>query len=210
MTKKKVVEAVEDEVVKPISTLWVFFALGVLGVGLFAFFLLTASPASSSFELNGFTFEQAACPSVEGRCWQTTVVSNVGVHPITFYSDPREVDWIPVSREAVLAVLNLTYSSQNSLTIAFDEGVPGEVGVAASLLARVTGERLYNIPTRGAVYGEGTHCSLSTSRDRVVYLTQGERDAVFVRDGCVIVSARSTSSLISVVDAYVMHLLLIL
>lgn len=205
MTKKESVK--ESDSVEGISTgklvgSLVLFAAIIIG----AFWLM--QPGPSDFELNGFYFEQVACE--RGQCYETVVQTNIGVHPITFYSDPREVADIPVDREAVVAILNLTRSRNTSVTIAFDEGVPGEVGVAASLLARVTGERLYNISTSGGVYGEDVVCSQSDRYDRVVYITQTDDNGVFMSNSCIIVTASDVDNLVSVVDAYVMRLLLIL
>jgi hypothetical protein len=182
--------------------------LAVLGVVIVGAFVVLNSSAPNEFSLNGFDFVMSPCD--RGQCYETTVYTNVGVHPITFYSDPREVGDVPVDSQAVSAILNLTRSRNSSVTIGFDEGVPGEVGVAAALIARVTGERLYNISTSGAVYGQDVICEMSTATDRVIYLTQTPRDGVFYQDGCVIVSASDVDSLIPVVDAYVMRLLLIL
>lgn len=194
--------------VETIETYKVILALLALGVGLYLFLSTTSTP--DSFELNGFSFEEVRCPASESTCWQTIVVTNVAQHPIIFYSDPREVQDIPIDQEAVDVILNLTTSRNSSVTIAFDEGVPGEVGVAATLIARVTGERLYQIDTSGGVYGQDISCAQSQGLNRVIYLMQSDQEGAFVEDGCIIVTAPDSQRLRDVVDAYTMHLLLIL
>lgn len=163
---------------------------------------------AESYTYNGFEFRQVPCEI--GQCWETTVVSNIGEHPILFMHGPQEVQDIPVDPLAVERVLNLTRYQNTSAVIAFDQGVPGEVGIAATNIARITGERFYRIPTTGAVYGQTVTCDDATPMNTVVYLTQASETGVVLSDDCVLVIAENTTEIVRVADAYTLHLLQIM
>jgi hypothetical protein len=192
---------------RPIVPTWKVLGVLVLIIAFIAV-LLWATQRSESFEHNGFLFERAHCPTGEFDCWQTTVVLNVGVRPILFYYNPLQVEDILVSSTAVERVLAQVPrpNASGEIIITWDDGVPGEVAVAATSIARITGERVYRIPTRGVVYGEVT-CGHARPDRVVMYLMQAERSAVTVRDGCVLVGATSPSELIRVADAFAFALL---
>lgn len=188
-----------------VRTIWVVLAVllgiaAILGV-------LYLTQGTETLEHNGFIFEEVSCP--RGTCWQTNVVSNIGVHPITFYYNPEQLQDVPVDPAAVERVLNLTRTRNASVTFVFDEGVPGEVGLAAVQMARITGDRFYQIPTSGAVHGTVT-CKDASAVRTVIYLVQAPVAGVALQDDCVHVTAPDADELLRVADAYAMSLLRIL
>ncbi len=180
------------------------FAIG--GVILFLS-VYTAEP--EEYTINTFTFTPVPCPG-QDTCWKTNVVSNIGVHPITFYTSPTDAKKYFVQQKAVDTVLNMRSVKGGNIIIAIDEGVPGEVGVAGAQIARVTGEQLYKIPTKSALYIKDVTCEQATPQTTIVYLTQGPAQVVVQKPGCVVVSAPTTTELLSISEAYTMWLLGIL
>ncbi len=182
-----------------------------IGVGVLCiigiFFLVSFfSPTQEPLEYNGFLFENVQCG--QRSCYATTVFTNVGVHPIAFYHSPWDVLDVPISYTAVQSILQLRGVSDAELVIAFDDGESlGKVGVALLQITRITGNQLYNIRTRAAVYGEDIYCSDSVGNRVVAYLFVGERDEIRMDNGCILLSAASEDSLMRVSDTLGLHLL---
>ena len=183
--------------------------LAILGVGAALLLGVQLLSTPEVYEHNGFTFTETQCAQ-DRECWSTLVNLNIGAREIPFYYRPDQVQDVPVDPSAVVRVLNLTTRPDTSLTIAFDEGVPGEVGVAASNLARVTGERVYNISTSGGVYGRDVTCADANATHAVVYIRDGDLNGVTARDGCVFVVADEPEEVLRVTEAFRLHLLRIL
>ncbi len=205
MTTKTEEQEKEPE---PIKTMWVIIAALLIPVIILGVYWYTSQVTVEEYTHNGFVFTQIPCEV--GECWQTTVISNVGEHPVLFFHGPRELEDITIDPAAVDRVLNLTRIANTSLRIGFDEGVPGEVAIAASNIARVTGDRFYRIPTRGGVYGVDFTCSSATLTRPVLYLTQDEQTGVYLQDNCIYAVAPTTAELVRVSDAYTLHLLQIM
>lgn len=190
----------------PVKTVWVVLSIAVIAAVAIAAALVLER--QSSYEHNGFVFEKTRCS--DETCWQTQVVTNIGVHPIVFHYGPRDVEDVAVSPTAVARVLNMTTTKNSSIVIAFDEGVPGEVGVAAAQIARITGDRFYQVPTSGSVYGAPTTCADASATRTIIYLRQGPMNAVVLDDGCVHVIAEDAEHVLLVADAFGLHLLRIM
>lgn len=187
--------------------------LVVLAVLVGAYTLLSASLASvETYTYNGFTFTEDDCG--ENRtCWTTVVRLNVGNREVTFFYGPREVEDILVEPLAVESVLDLTRIPQDrSVEIVFSENATGTIGVAASNLARVTGDRVYQIPTSGSVYGQPVTCADANSQHVVIrFIENATLNGVSSRgDGCVIISGQNRDGVLKATDAYRLHLLQIL
>lgn len=198
----------EEKEPQTLKTVWVVTAALLIPVIILGVYWYTSQFTVEEYTYNGFVFTKIPCEV--GECWQTTVVSNVGEHPVLFFNGPREVEDIQIDPLAVERVLNLTRIANSSLRIGFDEGVPGEVAIAASNIARVTGDRFYRIPTRGGVYGVDFTCSSATQPRPILYLTQDQETGAFLQGNCIFVVAPTTAELVRVSDAYTLHLLQIM
>lgn len=205
MSEKKVPEQESDDSVN--AFWWIVAGIVLIGLAvLTAPFLIS----SSSFELNGFTFEESQCAK-DRTCWDTVVVTNVARHPVTFYTDPREVD-VDVDPAAIDRAIATTQNPDGRFIMAFEEaiegeGVPGEVGIAILQVSRITGERLFDVPTQAMVYGRDVVCSSSNENVTVVYFTQGPQDAILLDErGCIVLEARTKESIITVGEAFTMYL----
>ena len=201
-------ESVEvEESVATWKVLAGILVVGLLLLGVYSLFSVGESSASE-YTYNGFTFVEQQCSEAR-TCWVSVIQLNIGAVEVPFYYGPRDVEDVPVDPSAVSRVLDLTYADVNgSITLVFDAGAPGELGVAASNLARVTGERLYNIPTSGSEYNNPVSCADSSDEHVVIYFTDAGFDGVSVDEGgCVILSATSPEELLRVSDAYRLHLL---
>lgn len=213
VAKRLVVNARNSVSVEPTVATWKIVAVvAVIGVVLFSAYTILSSEElfTGEHEYNGFVFSEAQCSS-ERSCWSTTVELNIGAREVLFYYGPWEVEDVSVDPAAVERVLNLTYADMNgSVVIVFDAGSPGEVGVAASNLARITGERFYNIPTSGSEYANPVSCEDSSEQRVVIYLVDGPFEGVRLVDDCVLVSASNPEDLFRVVDAYRLRLMQII
>lgn len=205
-TPKKSSESKKEE--NTLSTVWIVVAALAIPAILLGVWNLTTIDRTESYTYNGFLFEQVPCEV--GMCWETVVVSNVGEHPVLFMNGPQEVEDVTIDPSAVERVLNLTHTRNSSVTIAFDEGVPGEVGIAAANIARITGERFYRIPTTGGIYNQDITCSAATPARSVIYLTQLEATGAFLEEDCILVTAPNTQELVLASDALTLHLLQIM
>ena len=219
IAQKLVVDARNSlEVQADVSTwkILVGVGVGVLLLGLIFWVVSSLSASSSSvgeeYEYNGFLFRFAEAGScgTQRDCWRTQVQLNIGVRNVEFYYGPREVEDVFVDPVAVQRVLNLTFADVNgSLVITFDEE-SSEIAAAAVNLASITGERVYNIPTSGSVYGSPVTCADATPERVVVYFVNESFSGVLYEEGCVLISASSRDELLRVTDAYRLHLLRIL
>lgn len=187
---------------------WKILLVVLLG-GLALYAAVQWSAAPTTYEYNGFTFTETQCAQ-DRECWSALVNLNIGAREVPFFYRPDQVEDVPVDPSAVERILSLTRSRNSSVTIVFDEGASGEVGVAASNLARVTGERVYNISTSGSVYGQPVTCEHASALHAVVYLTHGDLDGVTTRGGCVLIVADDPEELLRVTEAYRLHLLRIM
>lgn len=192
----------------PVKTMWVVLAALLIPVIILGVYWYTSQVTTEQYVYNGFVFTQIPCEV--GECWQTTVISNVGEHPVLFFYGPQELEDITIEPEAIERVLNLTRMANSSLRIGFDQGVPGEIAIAATNIARVTGERFYRIPTTGGVYGEDFTCSSASRARPILYLTQDAQTGAYLQDDCVYLTATNTSEAVRVSDAYTLHLLQIM
>ena len=208
-TRAKVQKQSEEDSagVAPVPTWYILAAVVLIVFIIYAVFYVLRT--EDVYEYNGFTFAKTDCGTTR-ECWQTQVNTNVGVRSLYFYNGPRDVESIPVDQSAVNFVLNLGGYNNSQIVIVFDEQTPGEVGVAATNIARITGERIYNITTSGSVYGQPTTCEHANQVTAVIYLTQGPHRQVTFEQGCIMITAPDAEGVLEVADAYSLHLLTIL
>ncbi len=212
LARQVVVEARNNLTVEEqVSTYKILLVVALVGVAIFASYSLLSNAElfTDSYEYNGFVFTESDACGAERDCWVTNVQLNVGARQVPFYYGPREAEDVLVEPEAVDRVLSLTYPDVNgTVVILFDEGASGSYGVAASNLARVTGERVYNLPTMGDVYGESFSCDYPRGDDVLIRVTNGP-SGVRLEGSCVVVSG-SEEEILRVMDAYRLSLLRIL
>lgn len=186
-----------------IPTWQIIIAVAILGIILAG--IIMFSQTEDSYEYNGFVFVEEPCPDQDNQCWTTQVQLNIGLRQVTVFNGPREVEDILVDERAIQFVRSLS-RNDTEIILAINEDDPGRVGVVATNIARVTGEKLFGIPTRGAVFGSEVVCEMATQNRAIIHITEGP-EGVYVQNGCIVISAEDPERLVVVGDAFVLHLL---
>jgi hypothetical protein len=163
-----------------------------------------------NYDYRGYPIREGTCEATDKTCWYVTFTIRDNPYEISFYNHPGDVDSIPVTANAMNAILRMQRVPNSTVYIALPDNAPGSIGIAAVQLGRILGNRydIMNLNVKGAIYGRDVTCTNLTAQTLVITIQQGTTTAVSEpAPNCVLISAVNADNATSASEALSYRLL---
>lgn len=191
--------------------------IGWLFIGVIAILFIAVAAVllqnEEDYSYRGFPIVRSVCQGTEITCWDVSLLIRNQPYVVTFYNHPSDVENIPVSGDALRAVIAMQNTVNHTVYMAVPSVSPGQVGVAGVALARIFGQRygIMNLNVRGAELGNEpgqVSCANAGPRTLVIELMQGDIDATLMPSAnCVQIIATNSSQVVPVAESFAYHVL---